>query len=199
MGSGLWTLSGLGTIWNVVSTGLTLNKGTADILLSYTGTTARAFTGGAQSYNKLTIGGSTGTSTVTISGANTFTELASTKTVAHTISLSSDQTVGTWSITGTSGNTVTVVSTLAGTRRTISLANQTSGIDYLSVKDIGIPTTNKFYVGANSVDGGNNLNVYFTAAPAGSSQVYYGNINVTAAYYGSAPVSAMYYGAVQVF
>lgn len=169
MGSGLWTLSGTGTVWNLgTATNLTFNRNTANLLLSDTSTSARTFTGGALSYNKLTIGGATGVSTTTISNTgNSFTELASTKTVAHTVTLSAAlTTIDTWSITGTSGNVVTVNSSPAGTRRTITLTNVTSGIDYLAVTDIGITDANRFYVGANSTDGGNNSNVVFTVAPS---------------------------------
>jgi len=137
--------------------------------LSDTSTSARSFGGGTGIlYNKLTIGGATGTSIFSINGG-TFTELASTKTVAHTVRFNSSNTVvvDTWSITGTAGNVVTVDSSSAGTRRTFTLTNSTVGlIDYLSVKDIGITSPNLFYVGNNSVDGGNNLNVYFTSIPA---------------------------------
>lgn len=167
MGSGLWTLSGTGTVWNTGTiTNLTFNKNTANILLSNTTSTARTFTGGGLSFNKLTIGGATGTSTLTIGGTNSFTELASTKTVAHTVRFSSNQgTIDTWSITGTAGRVVTVDSSAAGTQRNFNLTNVTSGIDYLSVKDIAVNQANRFYVGVNSTDGGNNLNVIFTAPP----------------------------------
>jgi len=173
MGSGLWTLSGTGTVWTTATTtGLTFNKNTANILLSDTSSTARTFNGGGLSYNKLTIGGATGTSTLTIGGANSFTELASDKTVAHTITLSSNQgTVDTWTVTGTSGNVVTLNSSAAGARRTFTLTNPTgsietpSSIDYLAVQDIGELSGNKFFVGANSTNNGNNSNVYFTASP----------------------------------
>ena len=174
MGSGLWTLTGVGTVWAMgITTNLTLNKDTANILLSNTTTSARTFAANALSFNKLTIGGATGTSTTTLgAGAGTgssFTELASTKTVEHTISLpitGNGMTVGTWSITGTAGNVVTLNSSTAGTQRNFNLTNVTSGIDYLSVKDILVNQASRFYVGANSTDGGNNLNVIFTNAPA---------------------------------
>jgi hypothetical protein len=168
MGSGLWTLSGTGNVWSTTgTTNLTFNKDTADILLSNTSTSARGMAPGSLSFNKLTIGGATGTSTLTLSGGSpSYTELASTKTVAHTIVIpATTNTIGTWSVTGTSGNVVTVNSNIAGTRRTINLTNATSDIDFLDVKDIGITDPDKFYVGDNSTDSGNNLNVIFTAAP----------------------------------
>lgn len=169
MGSGLWTLGGTGTIWNTaVTTNLTFNKNTANILLSSTSTIGRTFNGGGLSFNKLTIGGSTGTSTFNLTSANTFSELASTKTVAHTIRFAasaSGTTVDTWSVTGTVGNIVTVDSNVAGIQRNFNLTNVTSGIDYLSVTDIAVNQANRFYVGVNSTNGGNNLNVIFTAPP----------------------------------
>jgi hypothetical protein len=165
MGSGLWTLSGTGTVWNTsTATNLTLNTNTANILLSNNTTSSRTFSGSGAAYNKLTIGGATSTSITFLSGSITFAELASTKTVAHTIRLTSNiNTIETWSITGTPGNVVTFDSSIAGSRRTFFLGNVSTGIDYLSVKDIGERYGSKFYVNANSTDGGNNNNVYFSA------------------------------------
>lgn len=168
MGSGLWTLTGTGTVWNTSNnTNFTLNKDTANILLSDVSTTNRSFFGGAGiSFNKLTIGGATGTSTTLLSTASNFGEIASTKTVAHTIRLDTNLgTIGTWSVTGSAGNVVTLNAFTAGTRRTFTLTNITSGIDYLDVKDIGVLSANKFYVGTNSINNGNNNNVYFTNPP----------------------------------
>jgi hypothetical protein len=102
MGSGTWTLSGTGTVWNLATTtNLTFNKDTANIVLSDTSVTARTFAGGGLTYNNLTIGGATGISTLTITGANTFATLASTKTVAHTITFPNvTTTVSDWTIAG---------------------------------------------------------------------------------------------------
>jgi hypothetical protein len=173
MGSGTWTLSGTATVWDVLASTLTFYKGTADILLSNTTTTARTFAGAGLSYNKLTIGGATGTSTLTISGNNTFTELASTKTVAHTISLgTTTQTFGKWSVTGTSGNVVTLTGT--GTSHILAGAC-TDSIDYLAMGSIGFAATSpaEFYAGANST-GTAAVPVYRTAKPADSTRYWVG-------------------------
>ena len=174
MGSGTWTLTGTGTVWNVLfSNNLVFYKNTANIVLSDTSTTARTFDGGGLSYNKLTIGGTTGTSTLTISNSNQFTELASTKTVAHTIDLgSTTQTFGKWTVTGTVGNVVT----LTGTGTTHILAGScTSGIDYLAMGSIGFASTSpgEFYAGANST-GTATVPVYRTAKPADSTRYWVG-------------------------
>ncbi len=174
MGSGTWTLSGTGAVWDAsTTTNLNFYKGTANTVLSDTSTTARSFSSGGLSYNKLTIGGTTGTSTLTITGNNQFTELASTKTVAHTIALgSTTQTFGKWTVTGTVGNVVTLTGT--GTSHILAGAC-TSGIDYLAMGSIGFAATSpgEFYAGANST-GTAGAPVYRTAKPADSTRYWVG-------------------------
>jgi alpha-tubulin suppressor-like RCC1 family protein len=169
MGSGTWTLSGTGTVWDTsTTTGLTFNRDTANIVLSNTTTTARTFAGGGLTYNNLTIGGATGTSTLTIEGANTFNTLASTKTVAHTIVFPNvTTTVSNWTIKGTAGNIVTLSRT--GGSGTFTLAKSggvVSGVDYLSISNSTASPTNIWYAGSNSTDGGGNTNWLFTFAPS---------------------------------
>jgi trimeric autotransporter adhesin len=175
MGSGTWTLSGTGFIFSINSSNGVLYKGTADILLSDTGTSDRIISGLAQSFNKLTIGGATGISTLTISGSHQFTELASTKTVAHTIALgTTTQTFGKWSVTGTAGNVVT----LTGTGTSHILAGScTSGIDYLAIGSIRFAATSpaEFYAGANSTATGSPAApTYLTDKPADSTRYWVG-------------------------
>jgi hypothetical protein len=174
MGSGLWTLTGTGVIWNTsTATNLTFNKDTANILLTNSTISSVAFASGPHTFNKLTIGGGAGTGLVTINStvgsvAGSFSELASTRTGSYTISMgnSNSSVIDTWSVTGSLGNIVTVNSPTTGNRRTFTLTNITSGIDYLAVQDIGELSGGKFYVGANSTDNGNNSNVIFTDPPS---------------------------------
>lgn len=163
MGAGTWTFSGTGQVWILDNSVGAFYKDTANMVLSSIGTTSRTFAGGNNSYNKLTIGGATGTSTTTISGNNQFTELASTKPVAHTIAFgASTQTFGAWTVTGTVGNVVTVTGTadltIAGAR--------VSGVDYLAMGTTTVSTTSpgEFYAGANST--GSSATIIKTAAPA---------------------------------
>ena len=157
MGSGLWTLTGAGTIWNLQNQAtITINKDTANILLSDTSTTSRTFTGLNKQYNKLTIGGATGISTTTISASNAteaFTEIASTKTVAHTILFSATNTrVGAWSVTGSAGNVVTVGNSVVSTATlTKTTSGHLTGIDYLNIRYlVASPVSDTWYIGANS-------------------------------------------------
>jgi hypothetical protein len=203
MGSGIWTLNGTSTSWSISdATNLVLNAQTATIVINASDTSV-SFSGGGISYPKITVAGTTAGQTITFSGDNTIAELASTKTVPHTVRFSNyvdnGITIGTWSITGSAGNLVTVDSSVPGTRLKFDLINQTSGIDYLNVKDIQVFTPKKFYVGTNSIDSGNNLNVIFTATPSISSSVFYGALNIESIFYGSTPVTAIYYGSTKVF
>lgn len=167
LGYGTWTLTGTGTgtssPWDLNnSTNLTLNKGTATLLFSDTSTTTREFRGGNLSYPKLTIGGATGISDFLVTGTNSFTEIASTKTVASTITFQASQdTIDTWTAKGSSNNVLRVVSSAIATRRTFNLTNITSGLDYLYFEAIGVNQRNRFYAGSNSTDGGNVFNVNF--------------------------------------
>jgi hypothetical protein len=174
MGSGTWTLAGTGSVWTLANVGTTFFKGTANIVLSDTSTTARTFGGGNFSLNKLTIGGATGTSTTTINDNNQFTELASTKTVAHTIALGATaQTFGAWTVTGTAGNVVTVTGTAA-----ITIAGaRVSGVDYLAMNGTILSNTSpgEFYSGANST--GTGANIIKTAAPAPVTRYWVGGTN----------------------
>jgi hypothetical protein len=173
MGSGLWSITGISDVWTITATNLTFNSGTANIILTDTSTSGRTFVGGTLAYNKLTIGGATGTSTLTITSAGagfpSFTEIASTKTVAHTITLNAGGfSVANWTVTGTAGNVVTINSLSAGVQRPITYTG--SGVvsmDYMSIRDIDFSYTlgasNPYlvYAGANSTNGGNNSGILF--------------------------------------
>jgi hypothetical protein len=155
MGSGTWTLAGTGTVFNI-STNVNLYKGTANIILSDSSTTARTFAGSGFSYNKLTIGG-TGNSTTTISGNNTFTEFAADKGVSHTIALGSTvQVFGKWSVTG--GGSSPVTFTGAGASHIIA-GDSVSGVDNLNLGTIGFSSSSPgaFYAGIHSTGTGNGV------------------------------------------
>jgi hypothetical protein len=178
MGSGTWTLSGTGTVWDTsTSTGLTVNPNTSTIVLSNTSTTARTFAGGAKTYNNLTIGGTTGVSTTSFTGSNTFNTLASTKTVAHTITLqaSGTTTVANWTINGTTGNIVTLNSSSPGTQATLTKTNSNPPVsaNYLAIQDSSAtPAYNTWYA-LRSTNDGNNTGWNITANPTWNTGFFF--------------------------
>jgi hypothetical protein len=174
MGSGTWTLSSTGTVWDTsTTTGLTLNSDTSTIVLSNTTTTARTFAGGGLTYNNLTIGGATGISTLTFTGNNTFNTLASTKTVAHTITLpaSGTTTVADWTITGTAGNIVTLNSSTAGTQSTLTkTGGGTINVSYMSIQDSNATPSNTWYapIANGNTNVSNNTGWVFSLGSSGN-------------------------------
>lgn len=162
-------LTGTGTVWNYSGSNLTISdQNNCSITLTNTTATGRTFAGGGLTYGTLTIGGSTGTSTLTISGSNTFSSVASTKTVAHTISFTdgTTQTVGAWTVKGTSGNVVTLQGTsTAGWNLAYSGSYRVEGLDYLSISRSTATPSDTWYAGENSTNGGNNSGWLFVQDP----------------------------------
>ena len=126
MGSGTWTLSGTGTVWNLATTtGLTLNANTSTIAFSNTSTTAKTFAGGGRTYYNLSISAATGVADYIITGANTFNQISSSKTDDYFITLpaATTTTVTNWAAGGLSGNLLSLrSSTFLSTNTTATLA-----------------------------------------------------------------------------
>ena len=171
LGNGLWTLTGTGTLWNVATTtGLTFNKGASDILLTDTSTSLRTFSSGAVgselTYNKLTIGGTTGISTTTLSGVITFSELASTKTVSHAISLVitalGRQTFTTWSVKGSAFPVAGFQNILSNSAYSIVQADVDGyRMNYLVAPDSSISGTTPYYAADNNTLNTTNMILVF--------------------------------------
>jgi len=155
MGSGTWTLTGTGTVWDLATvTNLTFNANTANIVLSgAVNSSAKVFEGGNKTYNTLTIGGGAATSqSLAIDGINTFGDITSTKTVAHTVFFRSGQTFANWSLSGSAGNLVTLqASSTAVYTLTKSGGGYLTGIDYLTIVNlVASPISDTWYIGTGS-------------------------------------------------
>lgn len=174
-------LNGTGTVWQTTgsSNNSITDSANATITLTNTTTTARTFQGAGLSYGKLTIGGTTGTSTLTITGSNTFTEIASTKTVAHTITFTdgTTQTVGAWTVKGTRENVVTLQgSSTAGWNLAYAGQLRVTGLDYLSVSRSTATPADTWYAGEHSTNGGNNSGWQFVQDPDDFLIFFPGNV-----------------------
>lgn len=168
LGSQYWQLQSAGTIWDFSNTaGLTFNKGTAYIELTSTGTGARTFAGGGLTYNDFLIGGSTGSSSVIITGSNTFATVSSSKTVAHTITLESGSTttVSDWTVQGASGKVVTLNASTAGSAANlVKTGGGTISVNYYNIKDSNASPSNTWYalISNGNTDSGNNTGWIFS-------------------------------------
>ena len=136
MGSGTFTLTGTGNVWNIAtSTGITLTPSTSTILFNGSGT--GSFIGGGLTYYKLTQGSSNALSFSSIGGANTFNTISNTVSPT-TITFQSSQTttVTNFNVNGTAGNLVTINSSIAGTKANLSSpSNITNNVSYVSLQD----------------------------------------------------------------
>jgi hypothetical protein len=154
MGSGTWTATGTGTVWSFsVTANTTVNVETANIVLSNASTTSKTFAGGSRTYNTVTLTGA-GICSYTFTGSNTFTTLASTKTVAHSLvfTTGTTQTVTNWSIVGTAGNVVTINSTTTGTHTLTKSGGGRITSDYLDIQHSIATPSDTWYAGLNSTN-----------------------------------------------
>lgn len=173
MGSSLWTITG-GTSpgWEVAA--VTLNCETANILLSNNGDCF--FGGGSKVYNKLTFGGAGTPSAVkSLTGNNTFSEIASTIPNAFKITFAAVYTtqVGAFSVTGSPGNIVSI-SNIVGTS-TLNYTGETYvSSDYLNIDHSIVTPANKWWAGNNSINSGQNTGWIFSS-PIFSSGLFFGS------------------------
>ena len=141
MGTGTLTVDGIdvGKKWDfTIPTNLTFTHENSTIVFTNASTTAQIFAGGGQTYNDVTIGGA-GNYALTISGDNTFADLAIDRSVtAKTLTLTSGstQTITTLVIAVNGVVFVTINSTTPGTPGNIIKAGGgTFDGDFLDITD----------------------------------------------------------------
>ncbi|MBF0331634.1 MAG: hypothetical protein HQL17_06825 [Candidatus Omnitrophica bacterium] len=155
MGTGIWTLSGTGAVWDVsTETNLTLNANTSTIAITDASAVAKTFAGGTRTYNNITVTPG-GAGTLTYSGAFTFANMtmasAGTKSIVFTKNTIYTMT-GSNFLAGTSGNLITIASDTGGTAFTLSKASGNVVSAYLSLKDSTANGGANWYAGATSTN-----------------------------------------------
>jgi hypothetical protein len=171
------SLASTGVVWNMpTSANATVVATNSNILLTNTTTTARAFAGGGLTYGNLDIGGATGTSTLLITGNNTFAgALTSSKTVAHTVqfAVGTTTTVGAFTVSGSAGNVVTITSSAAAQHNLVLTGGgNVTTVNYLNISySNASPDTDTWYPGINSINSGNNDGWMFPVS-GGSSNFF---------------------------
>lgn len=163
MGTGNWSLTGTGTVWQLSTmTNLTFNSDTSTLKITDTSASTKTFAHGTSiiMYNLEITGGGTG---AVIFGSNPtswndFYVTAGPKTLTFPIGAGSATTIrNNWNVTGSSGNLITIASATPGTLSYLSKSTGAVTSNYLSLQDslaIGGAT---WYAGANSTNvSGNN-------------------------------------------
>ncbi len=186
MGTGTWTLSGTGTVWNLsTTTNLTYTAPTSPGLITMNGssTSAKNFNGGGLTYYNVSVSnGTTSASTTSIDASNTFQDL--TDSSAGVLTIAAPSTVngnfnysgaggvtlnsgtGPLSVTGTFAATGAV--TINGTSNAFhSTADIGSGANAVAINN----ASNHFYGDVNFNNTGN-LTI------AGGSNTFDGSVNI---------------------
>lgn len=132
MGSGTWTLSGNGVIWQS-PTG-TLNTQASTIIISDTSATTKTFRGNGKVYNNLQINGAVGAAAVIVTGANTFSRITGQANAHLTLPSSTTTTISSLVSLGTAGNLFVLDASTTGTAATIAFT--TSGLLLTTLKNI---------------------------------------------------------------
>jgi hypothetical protein len=119
------------------------------------------FNAGFAVYKEIRVNAQTGGGVINITGTPQINTLSRTGTESFTLQFPATTTIGQWAISGGVNKRVTVTS-----NTTVSTLNysgiDTVAADYLTVSKITGSPVNTWYVGSNSVNGGNNTQVYFS-------------------------------------
>jgi hypothetical protein len=152
MGSGIFTLKGIGTVWNCAGT---VNSNTSEIIIDSQNATAKTFTGGSKVYNKLTLQGNYN-DTITFSGNNTFGNTSITKTSAFNLIFTTGSTT---TFSGTVTKTTGSLWNLMSTTTTAFTWSKSSGsvtfVDAIISKSTASGGAT-FTANTNSINGGGN-------------------------------------------
>jgi hypothetical protein len=167
MGSGTWTLTGAGTVWNAgTATNLTVTPGTSTVKVTDASATTKTFAGGSKTYNNIWLSGA-GTGAFNFTGSNTFNDFKA-DTPPHTIlfTAGTTTTVSSWNVRGTAGNLMMIGSVTAASHTLVKISGGTFSSDYVSVSYSDATPGATWYAGSNSTNGGNNSGWIFTDPPA---------------------------------
>jgi len=170
MGSGTWTASGTGTVWNFITvTNLTYNVGTSTVIISDTSASSKTIaapSSPAAFYNLTITPGGSGAIiwSGTVSRAINILTITGPKTIQW--AANGTYVIASWNVYGSSGNNVVFNSTIPGTRYTFSKASGLVDVRYVTLQD-SLASGGAYFQATNSTDSGNNSGWNFFTASAG--------------------------------
>ena len=176
MGSGTWTLTGTGTVFDLdphlFSTNV-FNADTSSIIVTDATSATKTFVGRNKIYHNLTMGAGTATATYVITGANTFNSLsnAGSNTQTFVFDSASLTTITSWGIFGSAGHLVTIQPSSSVTWNVNKTNSNTVIANYLNVVKSTATPSSTFYA-INSTDGGGNSGWTFGAPPSSNNTFF---------------------------
>lgn len=175
MGSGTWTLTSTGNVWNTSAANFTITPNTSTIKITDATSTSLTFIGSGKIYNNIWFSRGVGTGTNTITGANTFNDFKDDTSVAHIIIFpaSTVTTVTTFTVSGSSGNVITLNSSSGGTAWTLSCASGVINRSYLTIQDSKAQGGANFYAANSTSTSGNTGWQFFAANTITNTDFFY--------------------------
>lgn len=154
LGSGTWSLTGTGQVWNSNSGTITVNGGTSTIKITDTSNTANSFISGAATYNNIWWARGASTASNTVTGNITFNDFKDDGTAAHSILFTAGQTrhVTTFTVSGTSGKLVTINSANTATHALVKDGGGIISTDFMNIQHSIATPSNTWYAGVNSTN-----------------------------------------------
>jgi len=152
MGSGTWTLTSTGNVFNLnANTLATVNPQTSTIVISNTSSSAKAVYGGGRSFNVLNIP-TGGSGTITIGNSSTYAVMRVTAPKTIEFIAGTTQTIGRLELIASAGNVATIASSVAASPATLTSSFYMHQFNFISVQDITVSGTSKWYAGRNSTN-----------------------------------------------
>jgi len=179
LGSGTWTLTGTGNVWNIsVITNFTINAGTSRILITDTSATANTFAGGGFTYYTVEYARGGGGGQLNFTSANTITNFIDVNsTAAHSITMAATTSFYRFIVKGSPGQLITVGRSATGLPVITKVGRGiVCNCDYLNIVSLGFSAspTNTWYAGANST--GSATGWIMTAPPSSQSLLGVGGV-----------------------
>jgi hypothetical protein len=158
-------------VFEYEATGTTFNASSCTWIISSTTNDSRTFGSSSTTIpnvGTVRIGGGSSTGEIRLYGNMTVGNIETTRTGAWPLQLLAGNTVtfDNFSLSGTAGNLITLRSSSSVTKANVVKNGGNVCVDYLFVSDIAGTPANRWYVGANSTDNGDNTGLIFTACPA---------------------------------
>lgn len=162
LGNGTWTITGTGSVWNMLTTtGLTFNANSSTLNFTMNTLTARTFTGGGLTYNNVNVAANPSGGNFQFSTASTISTENITAPNEILYTSGTTHTIGTLNVNGTSIAQIMMRGSTDGTAGTISIASNAPSINWSGIRDITC-TGGATFAALNSFDLGHNSGITIT-------------------------------------
>lgn len=155
MGTGLWTLTGTGTVWDTSGvTGLNVTGSSSSIKITNSTAANVTFAGGGFIYGNIWFSRGASANDCIITGSNTFADIKDTGTVAHSLRFGqgSNTTFTTFTVSGSAGQLISIDSSGGTGTHTLTCASGIISCDYLNIQHSIATGGATFYAGKNSTN-----------------------------------------------